>query len=101
MIDLSIVIVNYNTKEFLKNCLNSVMENTKNISYEIIVVDNASHDGSPEMVKKEFPNVRLIANEQNAGFPRLIIRELKFQKTAATFCSLIPTPSYIRMFWKK
>jgi len=80
MIDLSIVIVNYNTKEFLKNCLNSVMESTKNISFEIIVVDNASHDGSPEMVKKEFQNVRLIANEQNVGFSRANNQGIKISK---------------------
>jgi GT2 family glycosyltransferase len=70
MIDLSIIIVNYNTKEFLKNCLKSVIDSTRNISYEIIVVDNASHDGSPEMVKKEFSNVRVIANKQNVGFSK-------------------------------
>jgi len=80
MIDLSIIIVNYNTKEFLRNCLNSVVESTKNISYEIIVVDNASRDGSVEMIGKECPQVRLIANKQNVGFSKANNQGVKISK---------------------
>lgn len=68
MIDLSIIIVNYNVKEFLKNLLHSIHKATQNLSIEIIVVDNASDDGSLEMIKEKFPDVILIANEKNFGF---------------------------------
>jgi len=65
---LSIIIVNWNTKQLLHNCLRSIYENAKNIDFEIIVVDNASSDGSVEMVKSEFPYIKLIENQQNLGF---------------------------------
>jgi len=70
MIDLSITIVNYNTKDLLRQCIKSIYENTKNITFEIIVVDNASNDSSVEMLKKEFPNVRVIVNKENLFFTR-------------------------------
>lgn len=66
--DLSIVIVNFNTKEYIKTCLNSIFKNVTAIKYEIIVVDNNSNDGSVEMLKKEFPMVKLSANNKNLGF---------------------------------
>lgn len=70
MPDLSVSIVNWNTKDILRNCLKSIYESTHRISYEIFVVDNASSDGSPEMVEKEFPRVKLIKNKQNLGFAK-------------------------------
>jgi len=66
--DLSIIIVNYNTVDLLRACLSSVIKNTENIEYEIWVVDNRSKDGSPEMVECEFPEVKLIRNSINGGF---------------------------------
>jgi GT2 family glycosyltransferase len=69
-IEVSIIIVNYNTKELTRNCLYSVFEKTQNVNFEVIVVDNASIDGSQKMLKKEFPNVRLIENNENLGFGR-------------------------------
>jgi len=66
--DLSIVIVNWNTKDYLQKCINSIYENTKGISFEIIVVDNASSDVSIETVKSIFPSVKLIENSENLGF---------------------------------
>lgn len=68
MIDLSIIIVNYNVKEFLKNLLASIKKASKNLSTEIIVVDNASDDGSVEMIKDKFPEIILIENKINIGF---------------------------------
>ena len=68
MIDLSISIVSWNTKSHLRDCLRSVRARVEGLTYEGFVVDNASTDGSPEMVGKEFPDVQLIANEQNRGF---------------------------------
>lgn len=66
--ELSIIIVNWNTRDLLRNCLHSVYETVTGLSYEIIVVDNASTDGSVEMLEKEFPWVNRIVNRQNRGF---------------------------------
>lgn len=68
--DLSIVIVSYNTKEMLRACLNSLEAGTEGLTVETFVVDNNSPDGSAEMVRTEFPQVRLIANTGNTGFTR-------------------------------
>lgn len=68
MIDVSIIIVNYNTKDLLKTCIDSIIENTKHINYEIIVVDNASSDDSVCMLNKEFKEVKLIESAINGGF---------------------------------
>ncbi len=65
---LSIIIVNYNVKEFLQNLLHSIDKSAQNISHEIIVIDNASDDGSVEFLQKNFPSVKLILNKENLGF---------------------------------
>ena len=70
MVDVSIIIVNLNTRDLLRACLRSVFSETSTISYEVIVIDNASSDGSVEMVRTEFPAVRLFANTTNEGFAR-------------------------------
>jgi hypothetical protein len=66
-VEVSIVIVNWNAKEFLRDCLGSIADQTRS-PHETIVVDNASQDGSAEMVRREFPDVVLIANPDNRGF---------------------------------
>ncbi len=66
--ELSIIIVSYNTREILRNCLKSVFEFASGVELEVIVVDNASVDGSVEMVAGEFPEVVLLANTENRGF---------------------------------
>lgn len=68
--DLSIVIVNWNTVDMTRDCLASIYENTFGISYEVIVVDNASEDGSGEMISKEFSQAKLIQNSENFGFAK-------------------------------
>ena len=68
--ELSVIIVNWNTRDLLRDCLNSVYAETKATPFEVFVVDNASSDGSAEMVKREFPQVRLIKNEDNLGFAK-------------------------------
>jgi len=68
IIDLSIVIISYNTLELTRACLDSIIPRLGSLSAEIIVVDNASADGSSEMVKERFPSVRLIQNSINVGF---------------------------------
>jgi GT2 family glycosyltransferase len=65
---VSILIVNWNTREVLRDCLRTVYEQTKNVPFEVIVVDNASEDGSVDMVKTAFPQVVLLANATNRGF---------------------------------
>ncbi len=67
---LSVIIVNYNVKNLLRDCLLSVQKAAHSIDTEIIVVDNASSDGSVEMLKAEFKYVNLIANTQNLGFSK-------------------------------
>ncbi|WP_418696915.1 glycosyltransferase family 2 protein [Bacteroides sp.] len=66
--DVSIIIVNYNTCELLHNCLYSIYKYTQDIEFEVIVVDNDSKDNSRSMLANEFPNVALITNQENLGF---------------------------------
>jgi len=66
--DLSVIIVNYNVRYFLEQCLQSVRKASENVDCEIFVVDNNSADGSCSMVIREFPEVKLIRNLHNAGF---------------------------------
>jgi GT2 family glycosyltransferase len=65
---VSVVIVNWNTLEMLRRCLASLAADVECGLCEIIAVDNGSHDGSPEMVKSEFPSVTLVENAENRGF---------------------------------
>lgn len=68
--DLSVVIVSWNTRELLSQCLQSVYETADGVTIKVLVVDNGSADGSAEMVLREFPLVRLIENAENVGFAR-------------------------------
>jgi len=69
MLDLGIVITSYNTRDLLRTCLRSVYASQGDFAFEVCVVDNASSDGSAEMVAAEFPQVHLIANAENVGYP--------------------------------
>lgn len=66
--DLSIIIVNWNSSAYLEKCLASVYENTHGIEFEVIVVDNASFDGCGEMLARRFPRVKFIQSQENLGF---------------------------------
>jgi GT2 family glycosyltransferase len=66
--DVSIIIVAWNVRELVRDCLKSVYEQTRGVSFEVIYVDNASEDGSVEMVSRGFPETRVIENEENKGF---------------------------------
>ncbi len=66
--DLSIIIVNYNVKEFLQNLIHSIEKASTNLTKEIIIIDNASDDGSVDFIKEKFPQIKLIANQTNLGF---------------------------------
>lgn len=67
-IDLSIIIVNWNTCDLLAGCLQSIFATAGNLSLEVWVVDNASHDGSVAMMRTRFPQVHIIENQTNVGF---------------------------------
>lgn len=67
-VDVSIIIVNWNTRQLLLDCLASVFHTVKEVSFEVILVDNASEDGSVEAVQKEYPQVTITRNERNLGF---------------------------------
>jgi len=86
-LDLSIIIVNYNVKEFLQNLIHSIEKATLNITKEIIVVDNASDDGSNEFIKNNFPQIKLIANNKNLGFGKA--NNLGLKETLGKFILLI------------
>lgn len=67
-IDFSIIIVSYNTNKLLDKCLSTVFQNVGSLTIEVIVVDNASSDGSQEMISKKYPQVHLIKNQKNIGY---------------------------------
>lgn len=85
--DLSVVIVNWNVRDLLRRCLQSIFNNTTGISFEVFVMDNASADGSVEMVRSEFPSVSVIANNGNFGFARA--NNLAMQKSRGDFVLLL------------
>jgi hypothetical protein len=67
-LDLSIIIVNYNVKEFLQNLIHSIEKASSTFTKEIVIIDNASDDGSVDFIKEKFPYVKLTANQKNLGF---------------------------------
>ena len=70
MIDLSVIILNYNNCALLNECLRSAIDSTHKIEFEVIVIDNGSTDGSVQMVKENFPSAKVIENSQNLGFTK-------------------------------
>lgn len=84
--DVSVIIVNYNTLELTKNTIDSVVEKTKDLSYEIILVDNASTDGSAEFFEKEYKNkITFIKNNENLGFGRANNKGIEIAKGKYVF----------------
>ena len=67
-LDITLVIVSFNTREILLRCLGSIKKYTQEISYEVILVDNASEDGTVEAVLELFPEINVISNKDNRGF---------------------------------
>lgn len=66
-IDVSIVIISWKMRDLLQSCLNTIYNFTSGITFEIIVIDNNSLDGTSEMIENEFPQIRLIKNPENRG----------------------------------
>ncbi len=93
-VDLTVVMVSYNTKELLKRSLKSIYENVKKISFEIIVVDNGSSDNSVKVIRREFPQVKLIENRENLGFARANNQAINKQSRARYFLLINPDTSF-------
>lgn len=87
MLDLGIVIVNWNTRDYLRRCLQTVFASEGEFSYRVVVVDNGSVDGSDEMVARTFPDVTVIGGHGNVGYPvgnNLGLRTLGYADRAET-----------------
>ena len=78
--DISVCIVNFNSKKQLEKCLHTIKPAIKPLSYEVIIIDNYSKDGSQELIKKHFEKVRLITNNRNNGYTSEINRAMKIGK---------------------
>ena len=77
MLELSVIVVNWNTCDLLEKCLERLAVASQNISHEIIVIDNGSTDGSIDMVRSVFPSIHLLENAENLGFPKAINQGIK------------------------
>jgi GT2 family glycosyltransferase len=91
--DLSVIIVSYNTRELLLQCLSSVLRALVSVTHEVIVVDNGSADGSPDAVEKKFPQLHLIRNQENRGFARAVNQGL--QKAGGRYFLLLNSDALI------
>ena len=85
--EISIIIVSYNVRNLLENCLHSVFTALNGISGEVFVVDNNSDDGSASMVREKFPDAELIANDENLGFARA--NNLALQRSSGKYLLLL------------
>jgi O-antigen biosynthesis protein len=85
--DISIVIVNYNVKDYLYSCIESIKQASKNLKVQIIVVDNNSEDGSVEFISRAFPNVEIIPLSENIGFGKA--NNLGFEKAAGKYILIL------------
>ncbi|MBN1430971.1 MAG: glycosyltransferase family 2 protein [Anaerolineae bacterium] len=93
MVDFGIVIVNWNTRDLLKRCLDTVFAGTGKVTYRVVVVDNGSEDGSDEMVAECFPQVVLLSGHGNVGYPagnNLGLRSLGYVRSDGTTASDAP-----------
>ncbi len=93
LFEVTIVIVNYNTRQELHRCLESIENTPPAFSYQIVVVDNRSLDGSVDMVRKHFPQVELIENQCNIGLVRAC--NLAFRHVSSPFVALLDSDTLI------
>jgi Predicted glycosyltransferases len=91
--DLSIIIVSWNVREKLNKCLSHLLLSQTNFSFEILVVDNGSHDGSAAMVREEFPEVKLVANDGNLGFARAVNQA--YRQASGDFIFLLNPDNFV------
>ncbi len=93
MPELTAIIVSYNTRDLLARCLTALQARLAGWEAEIVVVDNASADGSPEMVRRDFPDVRLLANAENVGFARANNRAIR--ETGSRYLLLLNPDAFL------
>jgi GT2 family glycosyltransferase len=91
--DISIIIVSWNVKKELSQCLSHLFLSQTNFSFEVFVVDNGSHDGSAEMVAEDFPEAKSIANSGNLGFARAVNQA--FRQTTGDFIFLLNPDNFV------
>jgi GT2 family glycosyltransferase len=100
--DISIIIVNWNTKDLLRNCLNSVYQTVRNLFFEVIIVDNSSSDGSIAMLESEFPSAIRIVNKENKGFGAASNQALAIMKGKYALLlntDTVLTPGAVNKLW--
>jgi GT2 family glycosyltransferase len=85
--DVSIIIINYNTRDLILGCLNSIFTKIKGIDYKVTVVDNGSSDGSIEAFQQNYPAVNLVRNERNLGFALAVNRALR--NSPSDYCFIL------------
>jgi N-acetylglucosaminyl-diphospho-decaprenol L-rhamnosyltransferase len=101
--DVSILIVTYNAANFIGTCLRSIYSHNIGLRFEVIVVDNASKDGSPQFIRRHFQQVKLIENAKNLGFAKAA--NIAYEKSRSEFClfmnpDIIIQPGSIRNLWE-
>jgi len=85
MIDISIIVVSFNTKDLTIQCIKSIVESKPKLSYEMIVVDNGSHDGTVQEIKKNVPKLIIVENKENLGFAKAVNQGIKIAKGKYVF----------------
>jgi GT2 family glycosyltransferase len=93
-VDISFILVNWNTKELILEALRSIVDTGGGYTYEIFLVDNGSKDGSPTAVRKNFPQVKLIVNDTNQGFARAVNQALN--RTEGRYIVLLNSDARLR-----
>lgn len=81
MNQVTIILISYNSENYIVNCINSVIQNTKSVSYDITVVDNASQDNTLNLIRLKFPQIKLIVNKSNYGFAKAVNQAAKESKS--------------------
>ena len=102
-VDISIIVVNYNTRDFLEECLTSLFSNLPACGFEVFVVDNHSRDGSRSMLQQCFPQCTLITNRRNRGFARAANQA--YQVSEGKYCLIMNPdlrvmPDSIQRLWE-
>ncbi len=92
-LDLSVIIVSYNTRDVTLECLRRLRDGLGGIAAEVIVVDNASHDGSPEQIRDQFGDVQLIASQRNLGFGSA--NNIAMQRAKGRYVLLLNSDAYV------
>ena len=93
MVEVSIILVNFNTAQHTLNCIASIIEHSRDLKYELIVVDNNSYDKSYERIMEKYPDVIWIQNMTNQGFGRA--NNLALEKAAGRYILLLNTDTII------